>query len=119
MGYKEMMFIFRSMVLIATVLVIAASLSLGAAKATTAHVPQLHYSSSDAADHDNCGEAEDHDVNCQGCCQGTSCASAGVLAQLAVTVPFMLLISQPEPNAADHLFGRSIAPETGPPKLLA
>jgi hypothetical protein len=30
----------------------------------------------------------------------------------------MLSISQPEPSATDHLFGRSIAPETGPPKLL-
>ncbi|MEQ1524930.1 MAG: hypothetical protein ABL936_27045 [Aestuariivirga sp.] len=119
MGYKEMMFIFRSMVLIATALLIAISLSLGAVAATTAHAPQPHYSSSDAPDHDNCDEAGDQDVSCQGCCHGISCASSGVLAQAAIALPFMLLISQPEPNATDHLFGRSIAPETGPPKLLA
>jgi hypothetical protein len=117
--YKEMMVVFRFMVVIATALLIVASLSLGAVAATTIHAPQSHYSSMDLPDHDNCKDAGNQDVGSQGCCQGISCASSGVLAQVAITVPLMLSISQPEPNAADHLYGRSIAPETGPPKLLA
>jgi hypothetical protein len=117
--YKDMMVVSRFMVMIATALLIAVSLSLGAVATTIAHAPQPHYSSAGAPDHDNCDEAGDQDVSCQGCCHGISCASSGVLAQAAIAVPFMLLISQPEPNATDHLFGRSITPETGPPKLLA
>ena len=113
-----MMVVPRLMVMIATALLIVASLSMGAV-ATTTHALQPHYSSMDLPDHDNCDEAGDQDGNSQGCCQGVSCASSGVLAQAAIAVPFMLLIGQPEPNATDHLFGRSIVPETGPPKLLA
>jgi len=116
--YKDMMVVPRFMVIIATALLIVGSLSLGAV-ATTTHASQSHYSSMDSPDHDACDEAGDQDVNSHGCCQGISCASSGVMAQAAIAVPFMLLISQPEPNAADHLFGRSIAPETGPPKPRA
>jgi hypothetical protein len=116
--YKDMMIVSRFMVMIATALMIVASLSLGVVAATP-HASQSHYSSMDTPDHDDCDEAGDQHVNGHGCCQGISCASSGVLAQAAIAVPFMLLISQPEPNAADHLLGRSIAPETGPPKLQA
>jgi hypothetical protein len=97
---------------------IVASLSMGAVAATT-HALQPHYSSMDSPDHDNCDEAGDQDVNSHGCCHGMSCTSSGVLAQVDIAVPFMLSISQSGPNAADHLLGRSIVPETGPPKLLA
>jgi hypothetical protein len=116
--YKDMMVVSRFMVMIATALLIVASLGLGAV-ATATHASQPIYSSMDSPDHDGCDETGDLDVNSQGCCHGISCASSGVLAQAALTVPFLLLISQSEPNAADHLFGRSITPETGPPKLLA
>jgi len=116
--YKDMMVVPRFMVMIATALSIVASLSMGAVAATS-HALQPHYSSMDSPDHDNCDEAGDQDVNNHGCCQGISCTSSGVLAQVDIAVPFMRSISQPEPNAADHLLGRSIAPETGPPKLLA
>ena len=112
------MVVSRFMVIIAVALFIVASLSLGAV-ATTIHTSQPHCSSMDAPDHDNCDEAGDQDVNSHGCCHGITCASSGVLAQVVIALPFMLSISQPEPNATDHLFGRSIAPETGPPKLLA
>ncbi len=113
-----MMVVSRFMVMIATALLIVASLSLGAVAATP-HASQSHYSSMDAPDHGDCEDAGDQDRDSPGCCQGISCTSSGVLAQAAIAVPFMLLISQPEPNATDHLFGRSIAPETGPPKLQA
>lgn len=110
------MVVSRFMVMIATALLIVASLSLGAVGAT-AHASQPHYSSMDAPDHDDCEDAGDTDSH--DCCHGLSCTASGVLAQAAMAVPFMLSIGQPEPNAADHLSGRSIAPETGPPKLHA
>jgi hypothetical protein len=116
--YKDMMVVSRFMVIIATALLIVASLSLGAV-ATSPHASQSHYSSVDSPDHDNCEDAGDQDMNGHGCCHGIFCASSGVLAQAAMAVPFMLTIGQPEPNATVHLLGRSIAPETGPPKLLA
>ena len=109
----------RFMVMIAAALLIVASLSLGAVAATTTYGLHPHYSSMDSSDHDDCEDVGNPDMGFQGCCQGISCASSGVLAQAALIVPFMLSISQPEPNAADHLSGRSIAPETGPPKLHA
>ena len=117
LGYKDMM-ISRFMAIIATALLIAASLSLGAVT-TAPHALHSHYSAVDSPDHDDCEGAGGQEMNDQGCCQGISCASSGALAQVAVTVPFMLLISQPGPSAVDHLSGRSIAPEPGPPKLLA
>lgn len=112
------MVVSRFMVMIVTALLIVASLSLGVVAATP-HISQPHYSSMDTPDHDTCDEAGDQDANSHGCCHGLSCASSGVLAQAALAVPYMLSISQPEPNDADHLSGRSIAPETGPPKLQA
>ena len=118
MVYKDMMVVSRFMVMIATALMIVASLSVGVVAATP-HISQSHYSSSDTPDHDTCDEAGNQNANGHGCCHGLSCASSGVLAHMAIAVPLMLSISQPEPNSADHLFGRSIAPETGPPKLLA
>ena len=117
--YKDMMVVSRFMVMIATALLIVASLSLGAVAATTAYGLQPHYSSMDSTNHGNCEDAGNQDVDSQGCCQGISCASSGVLAQVAIAMPIMLLISQPGPGVGDHLFGRSIAPETGPPKLQA
>ena len=113
-----MMVVSRFMMMIATALLIVASLSLGFVAATP-HASQPHYSSMDSPDHDDCEDAGDQDRDSHGCCHGIFCASSGVLAQAAIAVPFELLISQPEPDATDHLFGRSIAPETGPPKLLA
>ena len=112
-----MMVASRFMVIIATALMIVVSLSLGAV-ATTPHASQPEYSSMNSPGHDDCEDAGDQEMNGHGCCQGISCTSSGV-AQAAIAVPFMLLISQPEPNAPDHLSGRSITPETGPPKLLA
>jgi hypothetical protein len=117
--YKKMMVVSRFMVMIATALLIVASLSLGAPAATTTYAPQPHCSSMDSPDHDNCGDAGTQDMDSKSCCQGMSCASSGVLAQMAIAAPLMLSISQPGPNATDHLYGRSIVPETGPPKLMA
>ncbi len=117
--YRDMMVVFRFMVMIATALLIVASLSLGAVAATAAYAPQPLYSSMDSPHHDDCVGAGNQDVNSHGCCQGVSCASTGVLAQLAIVAPIMLSLSQPNPGVGDHLFGRSIAPETGPPKLQA
>jgi hypothetical protein len=116
--YKDMMVVSRFMVMIASALLIVASLSLGAVAASP-HASQSLYSTMDAPDHGDCEDAGDQEMNGHGCCQGISCTSSGVLAQAAIAVPYMLLISQPEPNAPDHLSGRSITPETGPPKLLA
>jgi hypothetical protein len=117
--YKDMMVVSRIMVIIAAALLIVASLSLGVVAATTAYGPHPHYSSMDSPDHHDCEDAGNMDVDSHGCCQGISCASSGVLAQVAIAMPIMLLISQPSPGVGDHLYGRSIAPETGPPKLQA
>jgi hypothetical protein len=117
--YKDMMVVSRFIVMITTALLIVASLSLGAVAATAAYAPQPLYSSMDSLDHDDCEGAGDQDVDSHGCCQGVSCASTGVLAQLAIVAPIMLSVSQPNPGFGDHLYGRSIAPETGPPKLFA
>jgi hypothetical protein len=114
-----MMVVFRFMAIIWVAVLIVASLNSDAFATTITYGPQSHYSSMDSPDHDNCDGAGNQDVTCRGCCQGISCASSGVLAQVAVNAPIMLLTSRPEPNPADHLSGRSIAPETGPPKLLA
>ena len=112
------MVVSRFMVMIAAALFIVASLGLGAV-ATTTPAAQPHYSSMDSPDHDDCEDAGNQDMNSHGCCHGITCASSGVLAQVAIALPFKVLIGQPEPDATDHLFGRSIAPETGPPKLQA
>jgi hypothetical protein len=116
--YKDIMVVPRFMVMIATALLIVASLGLGAVAAKAAYAPPL-YSSMDSLDHDDCEGAGNQDVDSHGCCQGVSCASTGVLAQLAIVAPIILSLSQPNPGVGDHLFGRSITPETGPPKLLA
>jgi len=115
MVYKETMVVSRFMIVIWAALLIVVSVSFGAPVGTTAHVP--HYSSIDSPDHDNCNAEGSQDIDCQGCCHGISCASSGVLVQAATVAPIMLSINQLEPSATDHLFGRSIAPETGPPKL--
>ena len=117
--YKEMMVVSRFMVMIATALLIVASASLGVLAVTGTHVHQPHYSSMDSPDHHDCEDAGNMDVDSHGCCQGVSCASTGVLAQLAIVAPIILSLSQPNPGVGNHLFGRSIAPETGPPKLQA
>ena len=117
--YKDMMVVSRIMVIIAAALLIVASLSLGVVAATTAHGPHPDYSSIDSPDHHDCEDAGNMDVDSHGCCQGISCASSGVLAQVAIAMPVMLLISRPGPGIGDHLYGRAIAPETGPPKLQA
>lgn len=113
-----MMVASRFMVIIATALMIVVSLSLGAV-ATTPHASQPEYSSMDSPGHDDCDEAGDQDMNSHSCCHGISCTSSGVWAQVEIVVAIIVSISQPAPNTADHLSGRSIAPETGPPKLLA
>lgn len=113
------MVVSRFMVMVAAAFLIVASLGFGPVAATTTYGPHAHCSSMDLPDHDDCEDAGNLDMGFQGCCQGMSCAPSGVLAQAAMAVPFMLLIGQPESNATDHLFGRSIVPETGPPKLLA
>ena len=115
--YKEMMVVSRFMVMVWAALLIVVSVSLAAPAGTTAHVP--HYSSMNSPDHDNCNAEGNQDTGCQDCCHGISCASSGVLAQVARVAPLVLSISQLGPSATDHLYGRSIVPETGPPKLLA
>ena len=117
--YKDMMVVSRFLVMIATALFIVASLSLSAVAATVAYAPQSLYSSMDSLDHDDCEGAENQTVDSYGCCQSVSCASTGVLAQLAIVAPIILSLSQPNPGVGDHFFGRSIAPETGPPKPRA
>ena len=117
--YKDIMVVSRFLVMIATALLIVASLSLGAVAATIANAPQPHYSSMISPDHYDCQDAGSQGVDSHGCCQGVFCASTGVLAQLATVAPILLSVSQPNPGFGDHLYGRSIAPETGPPKLLA
>ena len=112
------MVVSRFVVMIAMALLFVASLSLGAVAATAAYAPQPHYSTMDSLDHDDCEGAGKQHVASHGCCQGASCASTGVLAQLAIVAPIILSLSQPNPGVSDNLFGRSITPETGPPKLL-
>jgi hypothetical protein len=107
------------MIMIATALLIVASASLSTLAATITFAPQLNYSSMNSPDHDGCADIESQNVDGQGCCQGIACASSGVLAQVAMVMPIMLLIGRTGPNAEDHLYGRSIAPDTGPPKHLA
>jgi hypothetical protein len=117
--YKEMMVVSRFMVMIATALLIVASVSFDTLAATITYDPQPHYSSTGSPNHDNCENAGNQDMDCQGCCQGISCASSGVPAQVTIVAQIVLSISQPDPSVGDHLYGRSIAPETGPPKLPA
>ena len=114
--YKDMVIVTRFIFMVATALLIVASLSLGAVAATTAHAPQPHYSSMVSPDHDDCEGVVSQNVDGHGCCQGVFCAFTGVLAQSAIVAPMMLSASQPNPDFGDHLYGRLTAPETRPPK---
>ena len=127
--YKASMVVYRFIGLAAALLMFMVSISLGAPAGVANCVPQQHYSANGHADHGadvsaGCQDSGFQDLNhrdrdCQDCCLGPSCVSSGVLLQEAAGVTKRLSIGQPGPSAVDHLYGRSIAPETGPPKLLA
>ena len=112
------MVVSRFIVMAAAMLLIVASLGLGPPAAATTHDLLLH-SSADSLNFDTCKNTGHHDLGCQSCCHGMSCVLSGVLAHVAIALPIMASISQPHPRVGIHLYGRSIAPETGPPKLPA
>lgn len=60
-----------------------------------------------------------HDSNLKRCCQSMNCGHSGVIAMTPSTMPALFPITSHEPGAAGHIAGISIAPDTGPPKLLA
>jgi hypothetical protein len=119
----------RFLGLAGAMLMIVAFIGLGASVGMASCGPQQHYSINDHHEHaigasagcqeTGCQDLDHRDKVCQDCCLGPSCVSSGVLLLEAVSLTNRLSIGQPEPSAADHLYGRSIPPETGPPKLLA
>jgi hypothetical protein len=123
------MIVCRFIGLVAAMLIVVVSISLGASAGMANCDPQQRYSASGHVDHgagtsagcqdSSCQDLDHRDKDCQDCCFGPSCVSSGVLLQEAVSVAKRLSIGQPDPSAVDHLYGRSIAPETGPPKLQA
>jgi hypothetical protein len=127
LDYNESMIVTRFIGLVAALLMIMVSISLGASAGMTA--PQPHYSvnghhelgidASAGCQESGCQDLDHRNKDCQDCCLGPSCVSSGFLMQEAASVPKKLAIGQPGPSSAVHLYGRSIAPETGPPKLLA
>ena len=127
--YKVSMVVSRFMCLAAALLMIMVSVGLGASASMANCGAQPHYSADGHHEHgmgasagcqeSGCQDLDHRDMNCQDCCLGPSCVSSGVLLHEAASVTKRLRIGQPGPSAADHLYGRSIAPETGPPKLPA
>lgn len=119
----------RFMCLATALLMFMVSISLGASAGVANSAPQPHYAAIGHADHgadvsagfqdSGCQDLDHRDKDCQDCCLGPSCVSSGVLLQEAAGVTKRLSIGQQGPSAVDHLYGRSIAPETGPPKLPA
>ena len=120
---------YRFIVLAAAMLMIVVSIGLGASAGMANCAPQQPFSVSDHADHgtdasagcqaSDCQDVDHRDMDCQDCCLGLSCVSSGVVLQDAMGMTKRLPSGQPQAISDDHLYGRSIAPETGPPKLPA
>jgi hypothetical protein len=127
--YKVSVVISRFMCLVAALLMIMVSISLGASAGMANCAPQPYYFVNGHHEHgigasaecqeSGCRDLDHRDKDCQDCCLGPSCVSSGALLQEAASVTKRLSTGQPGPSAADHLYGRPIAPETGPPKLIA
>jgi hypothetical protein len=127
--YKVSMVISRFMCLAAALLMFMVSISLGASAGMANSVPQLHNAvighhengigASAGCQESGCQDLDHRNKDCQDCCLGPPCISSGAPLQEAVSVTKRLSIGQQDPSAVDHLYGRSIAPETGPPKLPA
>ena len=119
----------RFICLAAALLMFMVSISLGASAGMANSAPQPHYAAighhengigaSAGCQESGCQDLDHRDKDCQDCCLGPSCVSSGALLQEAVSVTKRLSIGQQGSSAVDHLYGRSIAPETGPPKLPA
>ncbi len=120
---------YRFIVLAAAMLMMVVSIGLGASAGMANCAPQQPFSVSDHADHgadasagcqaSDCQDVDHRDMDCQDCCLGLSCVSSGVVLQDAMGMTKRLPSGQPQAISDDHLYGRSIAPETGPPKLPA
>ena len=120
---------YRFIGLAAAMLMMVVSIGLGASAGMANCAPQEPFSVSDHADHgagasagcqdSGCQDVDHRDMDCQDCCLGLSCVSSGVLLQDAMGMTKRLSIGQPQAILDEHLYGRSIAPETGPPKLPA
>jgi hypothetical protein len=127
--YKESMIAYRFIGLAAALLMIMVSINLGASAGMANSVPEPYYAvnghhgngidASAGCQESGCQDLDHRDKDCQDCCLGPHCVSPGALLQEAVSVTKRLSIGQQDPSAVDHLYGRSIAPETGPPKLPA
>ena len=122
------MVVSRFIGLAAALLMIMVSVSLGASAGMANSALQPHYSVNGhqpgiAADvgcqESTCQDLDHRDKDCQDCCLGPSCVSSGALLQESMSVTKRLSIDQQGSTAVDHLYGRLIAPETGPPKLPA
>lgn len=113
----------------AAMLMMVVSIGLGASAGLANCAPQQPFSVSDHADHgtdasagcqaSDCQDVDHRDMDCQDCCLGVSCVSSGVFLQDAMGMTERLPSGQPREISDKHLDGRSVAPETGPPKLPA
>lgn len=113
----------------AAMIMMVVSIGLGASAGMANCAPQQPFSVSEHADHgtgasagcqaSDCQDVDHRDMDCQDCCLGLSCVSSGVVLQDAMRITKRLPTGQPKAISDDHLYGRSIAPETGPPKLPA
>ena len=63
--------------------------------------------------------AGNHSASQAECCQGMNCAHSGVMDMTLPAMPALLLFGTHDPGVEDHISGRTITPDTGPPKLLA
>lgn len=86
--------------------------------------PMAHHSlvgpvSATPVDHCNAPASEEQDTRHKGCCQGVTCATGGIIALIPFAIPIRPRISDQVAIAADRITGRSVLPETGPPKPLA
>jgi hypothetical protein len=95
----------------------------GPSGASTA-VPMVHHSvvthaSAAPIDHCNAPASDEQDARHKGCCQGVTCAPGGIVALIPFTIPIRPRNSGQVAIAAYRIIGRSVLPETGPPRPFA
>lgn len=113
------MIVLRFIGMAIAILMVVVSINVGATAGVSACAPQQHHSANGQPDHGVAARAGCQDMAGQDCCLGASCVAAGILAEAVVVVSPLQSIDLPDPGISDPLSGRLIAPETGPPKLLA
>ncbi|MGB8315785.1 MAG: hypothetical protein WCE69_15005 [Aestuariivirga sp.] len=101
------------------ILLVVVSMNVSAVASVATCVPQQHHSAGGQPDHRAAAPAGCHDLAAQDCCLGSYCVATGILAEAVVVATPSRSLDLPEPGLSLPLFGRLIAPETGPPKRLA